>query len=222
METAFAVSSASLARSLRRKQLWSHRCVRAAASLADVLYGKHDVIFEPHVWAGSVEGVADSYNPDQLVRLLRLATAAKCPAGTSYEAIRTSPQAARLCSCCARRVHYRVLTSMPHCPPNIMGSQYCCWPPFSSGQMLAAEKRRALQPSKRKRNRLFIQSDGKEHLGSALERQPNRPFPGPPPGEGPPLRILPVGGLGEIGMNCMLVGVYDRYILIDAGLMFPE
>lgn len=85
-----------------------------------------------------------------------------------------------------------------------------------------AASRRALQPGKRKRNRLFIQSDGKEHLGSALERQPNRPFPGPPPGEGPPLRILPVGGLGEIGMNCMLVGVYDRYILIDAGLMFPE
>ena len=74
----------------------------------------------------------------------------------------------------------------------------------------------------RKRSRLFIQSDGKEHLGSALQRQPNRPFPGPPSGEGPPLRILPVGGLGEIGMNCMLVGVYDRYILIDAGLMFPE
>eukprot|EP00250_Pteridium_aquilinum_P012858 c20989_g1_i1 orf=816-3770(-) len=40
--------------------------------------------------------------------------------------------------------------------------------------------------------------------------------------EGPPLRILPIGGLGEIGMNCMLVGHYDRYILIDAGLMFPD
>lgn len=39
---------------------------------------------------------------------------------------------------------------------------------------------------------------------------------------GPPLRILPIGGLGEIGMNCMLVGNYDRYILVDAGVMFPE
>lgn len=75
---------------------------------------------------------------------------------------------------------------------------------------------------KKKRSKIFIQSDGKEHLGSALDRQPNRPFPGPPSGQGPPLRVLPVGGLGEIGMNCMLVGVYDRYILIDAGLMFPD
>ncbi|KAK4787241.1 hypothetical protein SAY86_011074 [Trapa natans] len=39
---------------------------------------------------------------------------------------------------------------------------------------------------------------------------------------GPPLRILPIGGLGEIGMNCMLVGNFDRYILIDAGVMFPD
>ncbi|XP_061366538.1 ribonuclease J-like isoform X2 [Gastrolobium bilobum] len=39
--------------------------------------------------------------------------------------------------------------------------------------------------------------------------------------DGPPLRVLPIGGLGEIGMNCMLVGNHDRYILIDAGVMFP-
>lgn len=39
--------------------------------------------------------------------------------------------------------------------------------------------------------------------------------------DGPPIRVLPIGGLGEIGMNCMLVGNYDRYILIDAGVMFP-
>lgn len=70
--------------------------------------------------------------------------------------------------------------------------------------------------------KLTVRSDGYDHLGSALSAQNKRPFPGPPPGQGPPLRILPIGGLGEIGMNCMLVGVYDRYILVDAGLMFPE
>ena len=37
-----------------------------------------------------------------------------------------------------------------------------------------------------------------------------------------PLRVLPIGGLGEIGMNCMLIGHYDRYIMLDAGLMFPD
>ena len=69
----------------------------------------------------------------------------------------------------------------------------------------------------------MVRSDGVDHLGSSQGTAgPKRSFPGPPPGEGPPLRVLPIGGLGEIGMNCMLVGVHDRYILIDAGLMFPD
>lgn len=75
----------------------------------------------------------------------------------------------------------------------------------------------------RNNTRIMIRGDGVDHLGSSMGTvSTKRPFPGPPSGEGPPLRILPVGGLGEIGMNCMLIGVYDRYILVDAGLMFPD
>lgn len=37
-----------------------------------------------------------------------------------------------------------------------------------------------------------------------------------------PIQVLPIGGLGEIGMNCMLIGHRGRFILLDAGLMFPE
>lgn len=70
-------------------------------------------------------------------------------------------------------------------------------------------------------SRLFIRSNGDQHLGTSMKQKP-RPFPGPRGKDGPPLRILPIGGLGEIGMNCMLVGHYDRYVLVDAGLMFPE
>ena len=38
----------------------------------------------------------------------------------------------------------------------------------------------------------------------------------------PPLEIIPLGGLGEFGMNMMVVACGDTAILIDAGVMFPE
>ena len=105
--------------------------------------------------------------------------------------------------------------------------------PWSSGQpspcAFACIVRQGATPGpkgeeapKAKPRKIFKASDGREHLGSTMGSSPARPFPGPPPDVGPPLRILPIGGLGEIGMNCMLVGVKDRYVVIDAGLMFPE
>jgi len=37
----------------------------------------------------------------------------------------------------------------------------------------------------------------------------------------PPVRILPLGGLGEIGMNCMAVESDGRIAIVDCGVLFP-
>jgi ribonuclease J len=37
-----------------------------------------------------------------------------------------------------------------------------------------------------------------------------------------PLEIIPLGGLGEFGMNMMVVACGDTAIVVDAGVMFPE
>ena len=38
----------------------------------------------------------------------------------------------------------------------------------------------------------------------------------------PPLEIIPLGGLGEFGMNMMVIACGETAILVDAGVMFPE
>lgn len=42
-----------------------------------------------------------------------------------------------------------------------------------------------------------------------------------PPSE-PAVRLIPLGGLGEIGLNMMLVEFGDDLIAVDCGLMFPD
>src|SRR5262245_11801815 len=38
----------------------------------------------------------------------------------------------------------------------------------------------------------------------------------------PPVDVIPLGGVGEFGMNMMLVACGDTALLVDAGAMFPE
>jgi ribonuclease J len=44
----------------------------------------------------------------------------------------------------------------------------------------------------------------------------------PPPAHEPAVRLIPLGGLGEIGLNMMLVEFGDELIAVDCGLMFPD
>lgn len=41
-------------------------------------------------------------------------------------------------------------------------------------------------------------------------------------GHSPPVKVLPLGGLGEIGLNTMVVSVDKDAFIIDSGLMFPD
>ena len=37
-----------------------------------------------------------------------------------------------------------------------------------------------------------------------------------------PLRIIPLGGLGEVGANMMVYEYDNQIMVVDTGLMFPE
>src|SRR4030095_7160478 len=38
----------------------------------------------------------------------------------------------------------------------------------------------------------------------------------------PAVRLIPLGGLGEIGLNMMLIESGDDIVAVDCGLMFPD
>lgn len=53
------------------------------------------------------------------------------------------------------------------------------------------------------------------------EIQPSNPAT-PQPRNSETLRVIPLGGLGEIGMNLMVYECGDDAILVDCGMMFPD
>ncbi|XP_020702372.1 ribonuclease J isoform X2 [Dendrobium catenatum] len=99
------------------------------------------------------------------------------------------------------------LPRRPNLPNNFIS---CCFGPPALAK--------GAQGSKSPRKRSRTDGAGKS-MEDSIQRKLEQFYEG---SNGPPIRVLPIGGLGEIGMNCMLVGNYDRYILIDAGVMFPD
>ncbi|CAH9119531.1 unnamed protein product [Cuscuta epithymum] len=107
---------------------------------------------------------------------------------------------------------------------SILSSPYMLWyqpnirrPRFSACSVHTSSVKGASGTKLPLKRRLIGEGSGKS-MDDSVQRKMEQFYEG---SQGPPLRILPIGGLGEIGMNCMLVGYYDRYILIDAGVMFP-
>jgi len=55
-----------------------------------------------------------------------------------------------------------------------------------------------------------------------MQEPPDPQQSSPPPGNGNSLSIIPLGGVGEIGMNMTVLECGTDILVIDAGLMFPD
>ncbi|KAJ9562520.1 hypothetical protein OSB04_007680 [Centaurea solstitialis] len=111
---------------------------------------------------------------------------------------------------------FRILTAVYHCllkPPYLLFF-FCALSSIVVIDHISGTHGSRVGPRRSRR----LEGPGKS-MEDSVQRKMEKFYEG---SNGPPLRILPIGGLGEIGMNCMLVGNYDRYILIDAGVMFPD
>ncbi len=72
-----------------------------------------------------------------------------------------------------------------------------------------------------KRSKQRPKSPSKKSAGSAPERPAQGA--GRPRNRGhPPVRVVFLGGLGEIGRNCACIEIDNRIIILDCGIMFPD
>ena len=51
---------------------------------------------------------------------------------------------------------------------------------------------------------------------------PHPELTSPPPLEAGTLRVVPLGGLGEIGRNMNVLEIDGRLLVVDCGVLFPE
>src|SRR3989475_6093627 len=61
-----------------------------------------------------------------------------------------------------------------------------------------------------------------ERIGHGQEVITQKRYHAAVPPSPAPVRIIPLGGLGEVGMNCMVVESGGDRVVIDCGLMFPN
>jgi ribonuclease J len=81
-------------------------------------------------------------------------------------------------------------------------------------------RRRTPKLAGRRRAGCYAGSHAMTHRVDTAQAEPGGE-PALPAGE-PAVRLIPLGGLGEIGLNMMLVESGDDLVAVDCGLMFPD